>query len=277
MDLTGLEQRTVSIAGLEMHVVLAGTGEPLLLLHGFPDSSKLWRELIPGLVEFGFRVIAPDQRGFGLTTMPSSVGEYTIATIAADAIGLLDVLGVTRAALIGHDWGSIIGWRLAADHPDRFSRFVALSVGHPNALCRSGIRQMSRSWYVALFQWRGLAEALLLADDFLLLRRLTHDEPEIVNWRQDLSRRDRLTAGMNWYRANFRELTKAVFPQSSIPVLGIIGSADAALTVEQMTNSGRFAPAGFESHVIEGAGHWLPLHNAAEVERLAVKFLRAPA
>jgi len=270
------EQRTLRINGLDMHVVLSGAGEDLLLLHGFPDSSRLWRKLIPGLVAAGFRVIAPDQRGFGLTTAPKRTKAYAIKQIAADAIALLDALGIERAALMAHDWGAVIGWRLAADHPGRFRCFVALSVGHPNALATAGFRQKLKSWYVALFKLRGIAEAIISAGNFSVLDRMTGDETEIVVWRRDLSRPGRLTAGMNWYRANFAAVTKADFPRARVPVLGIIGSADIALTRTQMANSARFVDAPFRWHLIEGAGHWLPLHAPEDVERLAIDFLKSP-
>ena len=277
IDAAGIEQRTLTINGLDMHVVLAGTGDPLLLLHGFPDSAQLWRTMVPGLVAAGFRVIAPDQRGFGLTSAPAAVDAYSIAQIAADAIALLDALGMRRAALIAHDWGSVIGWRLAADHPGRFSGFVALAVGHPDALITAGLPQILKSWYVVAFQLRGIAEAVLRAGDFAVLRAIAGDEPEIAIWRRDLARPGRLTAAMNWYRANFGTLTKGGFPRARIPVLGIIGDADMALTEAQMINSSRFTDAPFSAHVIAGAGHWLPLHAAAEVERRAVAFLRSIA
>jgi pimeloyl-ACP methyl ester carboxylesterase len=270
-----IEQRTLNINGLDMHVALAGEGDALLLLHGFPDSSQLWRKMIPGLVAAGFRVIAPDQRGFGLTSAPAKTNAYSIEHIAADAIALLDALGIERAALMAHDWGSVIGWRLAADHPDRFSCYVALSVGHPNALSTAGFRQMLKSWYVGFFQLRGIAEAIVRARNFFVLRKITHNEPEIVIWQHDLSRPGRLTAGMNWYRANFIALTKSAFPSARIPTLGIIGSADIALTERQMASSGRFVDAPFNWHLIDGAGHWLPLHAPAEVERLAIDFLKS--
>lgn len=270
------EQRTLRINGLDMHVVLAGAGQPLLLLHGFPDSAQLWRKLVPGLVAAGFRVIAPDQRGFGLTSMPADVGDYTIAQITADAIALLDALKIERAALIGHDWGAIIGWHLAANHPDRFSRYVALSVGHLDAFRQGGLRQLAKSWYIAMFQLRGVAEAIFRAGEFRLLRRMTGNDSEMAIWRHDLSRPGRLTAGMNWYRANMRTLMSGTLRPAQIPVLGIIGSADAALTVTQMAGSARFVAAGFSYHVVDGAQHWLPLHSAGDIERYAVDFLLSP-
>lgn len=271
-----IEQKLLSINGLEMHVELAGKGQALLLLHGFPDSCRIWRTMLPGLVAAGFQVIVPDQRGFGLTTAPSRISDYSETQIAADAIALLDALGIGRAALMAHDWGAVIGWRLAADHADRFSGFVALSVGHPNALVTAGLNQKLKSWYVLFFQWRGFAEMVVRANNFYLLRVMTRDEPEILHWRQDLARPGRLTAAMNWYRANFAALTKGDFPSARIPVLGFIGSADVALGEVQMANSARYVDAAFAYHLIEGAGHWLPLHASAAIEAQAIEFLKAP-
>lgn len=256
-----------------MHVVVAGSGPDLLLLHGFPDSSRLWREVIPGLVAAGFRVIAPDQRGFGLTDAPTDVAAYTIERIVADAVAVLDALGIARAGLIAHDWGAVIGWRLVADHPDRFSRYLALAVGQPNALTSAGLRQIARSWYVLFFQLRGIAEAAVRARNFAMLGWMTGHEPEIATWRRDLARPGRLTAALSWYRANFWHLVRSRFPVARVPVLGLIGSADVALTEAQMVNSGPFVDAPFQAVIIEGAGHWLPLHHANDIVRHAVAFL----
>lgn len=271
-----LEHLTIPINGLDMQITLAGQGEALLLLHGFPDSSKLWRKMIPGLADAGFRVIAPDQRGFGETTAPEHVSDYSIAQIAADAIAVLDALGIERAALMGHDWGALIGWRLAADHPDRFSCFVALSVGHPKAMIDAGFRQKLKSWYFILFLLRGIGEAVVSAADFKAFGWMTRHDPEMANWRRDLSRPGRLTAGMNWYRANITALSKAEFPSSRIPVFGLVGSADVALRPEQMRDSANYVDAPFRYEVIEGAGHWLPLYAAGEIEPQIIDFLRTP-
>ncbi len=268
------EHQTLIINHLEMHVLLAGTGHPLLLLHGFPDSAKLWRNLIPHLVDAGFQVIAPDQRGFGETTAPPKTSDYTIERIASDAIALLDALGIDRAALMAHDWGATIGWRLAAEHPDRFTGYVALSVGHPKAMMNAGLRQQLKSWYFALFLLRGFAEIVLSLFNFRLLSWLTHHEPEVANWRQDLSRPGRLTAGLNWYRANIIPMAKSEFPPARVPVLGIIGGRDLALTVKQMQDSQAYVMSAFQYEVLPDASHWMPVHSAAEISKVAIGFLK---
>jgi len=261
------------INGLEMHVTIAGTGRPVLLLHGFPDSSKLWREVAPMLTDAGYRVIAPDQRGFGVTEAPSERSEYTIERIAADAIALLDTLGIERAAVIGHDWGAVIGWSLAGTHPDRFSCFAALSVGHPKAVQRAGLRQKLKSWYFALFLIPKFGETIVRACDFAAFRLMTRGDPEITNWRRDLARPGRLTAAMNWYRANLKTMAENEFPDARIPVLGLVGSDDVALGTEQMADSRGYAEASFDYAVIERAGHWMPLYAPEALAAHLLPFL----
>ena len=268
-----IEHRMLRIGELDMHVALAGSGEPLLLLHGFPDSAEVWREMIPALVDAGYRVIAPDQRGFGLTTAPVAVKDYGIDRISADALALLDALGVKKAALMGHDWGAVVGWQLAGDHPERFSRYVALSVGHPSAYAAAGLEQKLKGWYVLAFQLRGFAETLFRSRDFALLRRMVGDHPEMARWAADLSRPGRITAGMNWYRANLWRLLTARFARVTIPVMGLWSSDDVALAEDQMVKSARFVDAPFEYHRLEGVGHWLPLDAPDAVTDLVLAFL----
>ena len=270
-----LEHRRLEVNGIALHVVLAGSGAPLLLLHGFPDSANLWREMIPGLVAAGFRVIAPDQRGFGDSDAPGETSAYAIETIAADAIALLDALGIERAALMGHDWGAAIGWWLVGAHPERFTAYVALSVGHPKAVAGAGWRQKLKSWYFVLFAIPGLGEAVVRAFDFTVFGWMTRGEPEIANWRRQLARPGRLTAALDWYRANLKAMAQGGFPPAQVPVLGLVGSGDIALGTEQMRASARYAAAGFEFGEIPGAGHWMPLHFADALLDRAVPFLAA--
>ncbi len=264
----------VAINGLQMNVLMAGEGTPLLMLHGFPDSSKLWRKLIPALTTEGFRVVAPDQRGFGLTEAPVGKSEYTIDRIAADAIALLDKLGIERAALMGHDWGAAVGWWLAGTYPDRFSCFAALSVGHPNAVRHAGLRQKLKSWYFILFLLPGIGEVIVRAFDFAAFKRMTRDDPEIANWRLDLARPGRLTAAMNWYRANLKTMADGSFPSAQVPALGLVGSDDVALGTEQMARSRDYAEVSFDYALIEGAGHWMPLIAPAELATHLLPFLQ---
>lgn len=275
MSAAPIEHRTLTLDGVDLHVLLAGEGRPLMLLHGWPDSAELWRSMIPTLVAAGYRVIAPDQRGFGLSSAPADVSAYRIERLAADAIAVLDALAVDRADLIGHDWGALVGWRICADHPDRVRRYAALSVGHPAAYARGGILQRLKAWYIYLYQCRGVAEALMSAGDFAVLRAVTREAEARRHWIADMSRPGRLTAGMNLYRANVDILRGSEPRRVAVPVLGVYGGGDLALTERQMTESKRYMDAPFRYRRIERAGHWLPLHAPDAVCALATDWFDA--
>jgi pimeloyl-ACP methyl ester carboxylesterase len=262
-------------AGVTLEVKDEGRGDPVLLLHGFPDSSRLWRKQIPVLVEAGFRVVAPDLRGFGESDRPSQVRDYTMPKILADLRAVLDALGIDRASVVGHDWGAIAAWGLAGWHPERVDRLVAVSVGHPKSFLRAALSsgQAIRSLYALFFQIPHLSEAAIRAGDWALLRRSLGRAHDFEHYLRDLSRPGALTAALNWYRANGRVDRLARYPNVSAPTLGIIGSRDAALGRDQMAGSGRYVNAAWRYEIIPG-GHWLPLTRADELNRLLLGFLR---
>lgn len=254
-----------------------GCGEPVLMLHGFPDSAHLWRHQIPALVDAGFRVIAPDQRGFGASDKPQGREAYTIAQTMGDALALLDELGLEKVRLVSHDWGAAVGWALAAFCPERIERHVALSVGHLSSLWHAGIAQRRLAWYMLLFMREGVAEEILTREDWQWFRDLFGHHSEMKTWIKDLSRPGALTAGLNWYRANVDVDTWTpegwVLPRVTVPTVGIWSSNDAYLTEVQMAASGDYVDAQWHYHRLEGAGHWMMLDRPQEVSRLLVEFL----
>jgi pimeloyl-ACP methyl ester carboxylesterase len=267
--------RRYTVNGIEMHVVIAGSGPDVLLLHGFPDSHELWRHQIPALVAAGFRVIAPDLRGFGLTEIPKGgVAAYRVENLVADIVALLDVLGIEKVRLVAHDWGAAIGWLVAMKHPERIVRYVAISVGHPTAYARGGVRQKLMGWYILLFQLRGLAEWFFRFNDFALFKRLSGFPQEIPNWRADLVRPGRLTAAMSYYRANIALIIPFDRGNVAVPVMGIWSSEDVALVERQMINSAQFCKAGWRYERIEGVSHWLPLQAPDRLNPLLLDYLR---
>jgi len=267
--------RSYAVNGIEMHVVVTGSGPDVLLLHGFPDSHELWRHQIPALVGAGFRVIAPDLRGFGLTEIPKGgVAAYRADQLVADVVSLLDVLGVTTVRLVAHDWGAVIGWLFAIKHPERIDRYVAISVGHPTSYARGGFKQKLMGWYILMFQLRGLAEWLFSFNDFALFKRLSGFPQELPNWRADLGRPGRLTAAMSYYRANAALILPFDRGNVSVPVTGIWSSEDVALAERQMVNSAQFCKAGWRYERIDGVGHWLPLEAPERLNPLLLEYLR---
>src|SRR5256714_12274615 len=127
----------VEANGLQFHVRDEGSGKPVILLHGFPDTGDLWRNQIPALVEGGFHVIVPDLRGRGRSSKPPAVSDYRLSTIVRDVTGILDALGIERAHVVGHDWGAGVAWLVAALAPERVDRLVPVSFGPPWAPARS--------------------------------------------------------------------------------------------------------------------------------------------
>ena len=266
--------KQIYVNGVNLNVHIEGEGTPILLLHGFPDSNALWRDVIPLLVEAGYQVIAPDQRGFGESDAPTGVKNYRIDKIVDDAIALLNALGIEKAHLVAHDWGAIIGWNLACKYADRFYSYAAISVGHPRAYATAGWEQKRKAWYTVFFQLRYIAEAVTKARDWAVFRKFTARHPEIEHWIRDLSRPGRLTASINWYRAN---LLRVLFGRSSrcaIPVMGIWSSDDVALAEDQMINSARYVDNSFRYERLDGYSHWIPLDAPDDTGALILDFIR---
>jgi pimeloyl-ACP methyl ester carboxylesterase len=253
------EASILNVNGLRMHVVSAGQGPPVLLLHGFPDTHVVWRKQIGPLTEAGYRVIAPDLRGYGDTDAPPSVRDYAMELLRGDVLGLLDVLGIDKLRLVGHDWGAIIGWQLCMEAPWRIEQFVAMSVGHPAALAHSGLLQRLRMSYVLGFLMPGLAEHTLKFGNWLFVRNFTRDRTQIGYWRRSLRPPGRLTAALNYYRANFSLGLRQDWPPVDVPAMGVWSDRDPAMGEKQMLDSGHYVRAGFRYERIEGADHWMQL------------------
>ena len=149
--------RFVEVNGVSLYVEEHGDGVPVLLMHGFPDSTRLWRNQVPFLVGNGFRVITPDMRGFGRSGRPQEVAAYQLQNVMADATGLLDAFGIEAAHVVGHDWGAAVAWLTATFVPVRVRRLVVISVPHP--LAPVTLRQHEMAWYQLFFQFAGVAEA----------------------------------------------------------------------------------------------------------------------
>ncbi len=271
--------KNIALGDLTFAVQDEGDGPAVVLLHGFPDSHSLWRHQVPVLVDAGYRVIAPDLRGFGDSSKPEGIDEYGILNIAGDVMGILDSLGVQRAHVVGHDWGAALAWAMAAFIGDRVDHLVALSVGHPSAFRDVGNVQRQKSWYMLLFQFEGIAEQWLSADDFANMRAWAN-HPDMDQVAVDLARPGALTAALNWYRANVHPRTwiepPMVFPQVQAPTMGVWSSGDFALDEAGMTGSQRYIDGSWRYERLEGAGHWMQLEAPDQVSALLVDFLPAP-
>lgn len=269
-----MEQHRVLSSGIELAVYVAGEGPSVLLVHGFPDDHEVWENQVPALVAAGYRVIAPDTRGCGQSSIPSSLADYRIEHLIADMIAVQDHFGVQKTALVAHDWGAMIAWRLAIAHPDRFERFAALSVGHPATLRAAGLRQLLKSYYIFLFQIPGLGEWLMSSRDWRMVRAFSGSPDEAGRAVARLSRPGRLTAGINYYRANLRMFRDRMAPKcTGMPVMGIASDNDPYITDQPLRETARFVDGPYRFELIEGAGHWLQRDAPQAVNALLLEFL----
>lgn len=271
----------MKVGDIELHVVDEGTGPVVLLLHGFPDSSHLWRNQIPALRAAGYRVIAPDLRGFGKSSRPVGVEHYAMPTLVGDVVGLLDGLGIERAHIVGHDWGAALAWASAAILPQRTLSLTAISVGHPAVFGTLPIEQRERSWYMLLFMFEGVAETLIMRNDWALFRQFMRNQGDMNYAIAELARPGALTAALSWYRANVHpagQLTEQpALPPVTVPTMGIWSDGDVYLLEEGLKRSASFvsgAPYRYEK--IPQASHWVPIDAPGKLNALLLDFLKRP-
>jgi pimeloyl-ACP methyl ester carboxylesterase len=266
----------IDSGGVTLDVQVEGEGRPVVLLHGFPDTKRLWSKAVPVLVDAGFQVIVPDQRGYGASDKPEDVESYSIPFLAIDVTAILDHLGIERAHVVGHDWGAAIAWATASFAPERVDHLVALSVGHPSAFADAGMAQREKSWYMLLFQVRDIAEQWLTMNDWANFREWSH-HPDADAVIADLERDGSLTPGLGWYRANLPPEAFVAPPLELPPVqastMGVWSTGDMALLETQMRDSAKHCGAGFRYERLEGPGHWMQWEAPDAVNALLLDFL----
>lgn len=264
--------------GLSHRLIDTGTGEPVLLLHGFPDSFEMWAQQVPPLVERGFRVIAPDLRGFGGTDKPEEVESYALPHVVDDLTAILDHLGIERVHVVGHDWGAAVAWLMAAMLPERVMRLVVISVGNPGAYFRS-FAQRERSWYMLFFHFAGVAEDALRQNDWAFFRQWLHQDrsADPDRYIPELTRPGALTAALNWYRANVAPAVfgsgQSEFPAVRCPTMGISGGLDHFCLEDQMAASSSYVEGEWRHERLPSSGHWVPFDSPETLSCLLIGFL----
>lgn len=272
--------RKIETNGIHLHTALAGPeyGEPVFLLHGFPDAWFGWEAQIGPLADAGFRVIVPDQRGYNLSDKPDGVSSYQMDILVKDILGLADAMGYESFYLAGHDFGAMVSWNLALDYPDRIKRMVIANVPHPQVMrsyLRTHFKQMLKSWYAIFFQIPGLPEWMVKLNNWRFLILAMPDdlcEEERDRYRAAWSMPGAMTGMMNWYRAFFR-LPKSTTHISKIqvPTLILWGNQDPHLCYEMAALSANLCDDG---HLItfEDATHWVLRDESEAVSQNIVKF-----
>jgi epoxide hydrolase 4 len=282
-----LEHRFATVDGVRLHYVEAGEGPLVVLLHGFPEFWWSWRHQIPALVAAGYRVVAPDQRGYAQSDRPASWRDYRIERLAADVAGLIAAVGEERAHVVGHDWGAAVAWMVATLHPERVERLAILNVPHPDVMQRTlqrRPRQLLHSWYMFFFQIPWLPERLMRWGGQRTLQSAYRDArpgaftaEDLVAYEQALLGPDGLRGPIDWYRAALRRSPwrmRELYRPIPAPVLVIWGEQDRFLIPEMADPDPRLVP---DARVVRlpDASHWVQHDEPERVNALLTEFFSA--
>ncbi|MEV5408286.1 alpha/beta hydrolase [Thermopolyspora sp. NPDC052614] len=285
------------VNGIDLAVTVAGEGPLVVLAHGFPDLAVTWRLQIPALVEAGYRVVAPDMRGYGRSSRPRERSAYAAHTVGLDLIGLLKHEGVERAHFVGHDWGAACVWRLGLDHPEAVLSLTGLSVPYAVPAPAPPTRILRARWgerfYQLRFQEPGPPEAMLARDVGRTLAAILSDRydlieseeavappdwmpPELFGRLVDRFRETGFSGGLNYYRNiddNWRHAKAASNQVIRSPSLFVTGSADPVATFMRV-DAGAKAFEELSTLVVDGAGHWVHQQAPDTVNQALLAHLR---
>ncbi len=253
----------------DVHVHGPPGGDPVLLLHGFPQRGDSWDPVAEALAASGYRTIAPDQRGYSPRARPRGRRAYGLGVLVDDALAVVDELvgPAGRVHVVGHDWGAAVAWRLAARHPDRVRTLTAVSVPPAAAYLRSLVttRQGLASWYVYAFQLPWVPERVLgaggrpFSSRFAGMLRRT-GQPRAVAERDAAGLADpaALTGALNWYRGMFAERPGPRDPRVQVPTLFVWSDGDTALTRQSTELVHQHVAGPFRYAELRGVSHWIP-------------------
>lgn len=281
-----LEHVSIQTNGIQLHVVQAGpdSGPMVILLHGFPEFWYGWQKQLSALGAAGYRVWAPDQRGYNLSEKPPGVAAYTLDTLAADVIGLIDATGRAQVSLVSHDWGGLVAWWVALHAPQRVQKLAVLNMPHPLVMRRTlrrSVAQVWKSWYIFFFQLPWLPEAVMRARNWHFAaralqgtsRRGTFSAANLEQYRLAWSQPGACAAMLHWYRALGRHRPRLpADPRIRIPTLLIWGAQDYNLGIAMAQPSIELCDQG-KLVVVEEATHWVQHEEPARVNQLLVDFL----
>lgn len=273
-----MEQIEIRVGDLVFDAYADGPvdGELLLLLHGFPESAAEWWHVLPQLADAGYRAVAPNQRGYARGARPVGVDAYHVTQLTDDVLGMAEALGTHEFHLVGHDWGALVAWHVAAHHPDRIRTLTIVSVPHPRSFAdarASDPDQQRRSGYIATFREPDAPEQRFLDNDAALLRLAVAEAgPEIAAEHVGvLTDPGAMTAALNYYRA-WDDALDQLGPVST-PTLFVWSTDDVALgrvaaeaTKDRMTGRYRF-------EVLEGRSHWIPEVAPDDLVRMTLEHL----
>jgi epoxide hydrolase 4 len=283
---TELRDGYAEVGDVRLHYVEAGEGPLVVLLHGFPEFWYAWREQLAPLVAAGFRVVAPDMRGYNLSSRPGDVAAYDTAALTGDIAGLIRERGAESALVVGHDWGGSVAWALAMSHPEVVDRLAILNAAHPRKLSQ-GLHhpgQLRRSWYFFFFDLPDLPETVVQANQWHFFRHFLRDarpafSPEVTERYVEAWSQPGAASGMiNYYRSSVRTPPKqaeAALRPIQAPTLVIWGERDRYLSPELAEPDHDDVP-NLRVERLADASHWVHHDESGRVAQLLTDFF-APA
>src|SRR3954468_2781149 len=254
-------------------------GPVVVLLHGYPENRTSWDAVTPLLVAAGFRVLAPDQRGYSPRARPSGRRAYATQHLAGDVVALLDAAGADKAHVVGHDWGGAVAWAVAEQHPHRLHTVTSLTTPHPRAMQKAMVTgtQAFKSWYMFMFQLPVLPELSYTERGVPRLRKALAgaglSEEAIDRYVTPLREPGAATAALNWYRAV--PFSTSLNGDASVPALYVYATKDAFLGRKAADLTGDYVSAPYRYEVLDGATHWLPEEAPDVVAKLVIEHARA--
>jgi pimeloyl-ACP methyl ester carboxylesterase len=281
-----MERFDVAANGFTFSALAAGPtdGRPVLFLHGFPQTAWSWHHQLDAVAEQGYRALAFDQRGYSDGARPPDVADYRIDALVADVLAVADAQGMEHFDLVGHDWGAMVAWVTAGQHPERVRTLTAVSVPHPTAfgaaLTGGDADQAERSSYIDVFRQEGVAEKALLGDDgsgdglrtMFAASGLAPDSEEVDVFVAAMRRPGALTAALNWYRAMSAEALGEMGP-ISMPTLYVWSTNDIALGRQAAEATEQYVSGPYRFEILEGVSHWIPEAAPRHLNRLLLEHL----
>ena len=269
--------------GLQFHVAQFEKDAPLILfLHGFPECWYSWRKQLAFFSDAGFRVWAPDLRGYNLSDKPRGVDAYHLNALELDIAELLDAARVEKAIVVGHDWGGLIAWRFAMDYPERVSKLVILNAPHP-ARWRAGFfmpQQWLHSWYILAFQLPRLPETFIAKNArriaqgirWSAVRKHAFTDADVEMYAQAIAQPDAMRAGLDYYRALMRWGFWLPVKRIDVPTQMLWGENDIALTKPLTYHTEKWV-SDFRIQYVPNCGHWVQNEAAEQVNRAMFEFI----
>ncbi len=276
-----IEFRQVDVGEVTLNTACVGTGQTVLLLHGFPEFWFGWSRLM-GALGTDLQLVVPDQRGYNLSDKPEGLEPYQVPHLVADMVGLIDALGETEVVVVGHDWGGIVAWTLAAVRPERVSKLIIMNGPHPTVFAREiaeNPEQRMASAYIQFFLGEG-ADATLSANNFAALADAiftdAFTEEERVAYLEAWGQPGALTAMLNWYRANLAAGAPSIseVPVVEVPTLVLWGLADEALLAGNIEGLDEYVT-DLEVQTFDDATHWIAHEIPDELAAAVRTFIEA--